>query len=134
MLEEGTMSRKQFENGDIRRGPLGWFPRLGMGLVAFAASTGYGGYTPPTGTCPPGFSGGGSFSDEKCCGVARLDNECCYPTGGSKADYICKPGYNKTMWFCLTGGIVYGCGECAKGNNCDAGPWDCSIVFEAQKC
>lgn len=135
MRKEGTMSRKQFKNGVSRRGPLGWFPRLGMQLLAFAADAGSaGGYAPQTATCPPGYTGGGRIPNQFCCGVARLDNECCYPTGGQKFDYICPPGFKKTMWFCLTGGIVYGCGECSQGNNCYSGPWECSIIFEAKRC
>ena len=135
MLKEGTMSRKQFRNGGFRLGPLGWFPRLGMGLLAFAADSRAGrGYGSDTGTCPPGYTGGGRIPSQICCFVARLDNECCYPTGGSKADYICKPGYQKTIWFCTSGTSVYGCGECSQGNSCGAGPWECSIIFEAQRC
>lgn len=128
------MSRKRFENGERRSGPLAWFPRLAMNLVAFAADTASGGGYATQAACPPGYTGGGQIPSQICCAVARLDNECCYPTGGNKADYICKPGYQKTMWFCTSGSTVYGCGECSRGNSCGAGPWECSIIFEADQC
>ena len=129
------MSRKQFRNGNFRLGPLGWFPRLGMGLLAFAADTrSGGGYGMEAASCPPGYTGGGSFSNQFCCGVARRDKECCYPTGGNKYDYICPDGFNKTMWFCNSGSSVYGCGECSGGTSCYYGPFECSIVFEARRC
>lgn len=96
----------------LRRGPLGWFPRLGLNLLAFAASYGSGGgSTTTTASCPFGYQGGGSVGNMKCCGLAQPNNECCYPSGGSKSQYICPTGYNKTSWFCVAGTQSVGCGE-----------------------
>lgn len=131
------MSRKHWQEGESGgaidapsgRGPLAWFPRLGMKLLAFAADAGYGGGTEAA-QCPTGFTGGGSVGDMKCCGLAVPNNECCYPTGGKKFDYICPAGYNKTFWFCTMGTSTYGCGECSKGVTCYSGPWVCSIWWQ----
>jgi hypothetical protein len=129
--------RKQFQEDDSRRafsersrGPLGWFPRLGMSLLAFAADAG--GAPSADASCPTGYTGGGAVGDQFCCGLARPDNECCYPTGGGKQDFICPSGSNKTMWFCPQGGNIYGCGECSGGKNCFSYPWSCSIAFQVQ--
>lgn len=128
------MKRKQVNAGDFRRGPLAWFPPLGMSLVAFAADAAYGGGFATEAGCPPGYTGGGRIPSQICCGVARMDKECCYPTGGKKQDYICPNGFNKTVWFCTSGSVVYGCGECSGGTSCYYGPFDCSIIFEARRC
>jgi len=128
------MSREQFQNGTSRRGPLGWFSRLGMGLVTFAADAASGGGFGAEAACPPGYTGGGRIPSQICCGVARMDRECCYPTGGKKQDWTCPNGFKKTIWFCTSGRSVYGCGECSQGSDCYTGRFDCSIIFEAGRC
>ena len=116
------------------RAPFGWFPRLGMNLLSFFADASSGGYGAAAGPCGAGWSGGGTIGDMKCCGLARPDNECCYPQNGSKALFKCKAGFQKTWWFCLVGRQAYGCGECSTGNTCYMGPWECSILWEVVPC
>jgi len=121
-------------NSGPRRPLFGWFPRLGLNLLAFAADAGAGGYRAENTACGPGWSGGGTISDQKCCGLARRDKECCYPDNRSKALYRCAPGFQKTWWFCMVGREAYGCGECSSGNTCYIGPWDCSIMWKVEPC
>lgn len=116
---------------DTRRSPFAWIPRLGMNVLLFFADSGissYGG-----GPCGPGYTGGGPVGDEKCCGLAT-NKECCHPDSGDKALFKCPSGYNKTWWFCTEGTQAYGCGECAQGDNCFAGPWECSIIWQVVPC
>lgn len=130
--------RKPFEEDDSRRalsgrsrGPLAWFPRLGMTLLAFASDVRTG--SSSGASCPTGYTGGGSVGNQFCCGLAKPENECCYPTNGGKYDFICPSGSNKTMWFCqVVDGTFYGCGECSGGKNCFSYPWSCSIAFKVE--
>jgi LysM domain len=66
--------------------------------------------------------------DDKCCFLARPDNECPY-TGANKSNYTCPSGYVKHHWTCTEGTREIGCGECAKSPSasCWAGPFECSI-------
>src|SRR4051812_3687311 len=49
--------------------------------------------------------------DDKCCNLARKDNECSF--SGAKSNYTCPPGYIKHCWVCTEGTTQIGCGECA---------------------
>lgn len=129
-----TWRHTEDRESEPRRRPFGWFPRLGMNLLAFFADGSGGGYPAATASCPPGYTGGGNVGDMQCCGLAVPNNECCYPTGGSKALYQCPAGYQKTWWFCMVGSKAYGCGECSTGNTCYYGPWQCSIWWEVVPC
>ena len=126
------MDRNEMED---HRPRLGWFPRLGMNLLAFFADSGGGGYGgEPTGDCPKGYSGGGPIGDDRCCGLAT-DKECCYPDGKSKAQYICPQGWYKTWWFCVEGTQAYGCGECSsEPGSCFDGDYECSIYWKVEPC
>jgi len=70
--------------------------------------------------------GGGTIPDDKCCYLARKDNECNWV--GSKSNYTCPDGYYKTMWTCCEGTQLVSCGECSENEtSCWNGPWECSI-------
>ena len=72
--------------------------------------------------------GGGTISDDKCCSLARKDNECNWV--GSKANFTCPEGYHKTLWYCCEGSQQIACGECgANADSCWYGPWECSIFW-----
>ena len=73
--------------------------------------------------------GGGRISDDKCCGLARLDSECRWT--GSKSDYTCPPNHTRQWWYCCEGSQLVGCGECTPQANCWSGPWACSIWWYA---
>lgn len=79
--------------------------------------------------------GGGTIPDDKCCGLARLDNECIYYFG-DKSNYVCPEGYHRQWWFCCEGTRTLGCGECTPSEeSCYIGPWECSIWWEtSQSC
>jgi hypothetical protein len=79
--------------------------------------------------------GGGPIPDDKCCGLARLDNECIYYFG-DKSSFVCPEGHHRQWWFCCEGTRQLGCGECTPSEeSCFAGPWECSIWWEtAQPC
>ena len=70
--------------------------------------------------------GGGTIEDDKCCYLARKDNECNWVF--SKSNYTCPEGYHKTMWVCCEGTQQIACGECSESEtSCWYGPWECSI-------
>ncbi len=59
-----------------------------------------------------------------CCALATST-----PCGGhwnNDGNFSCPSGYTKHYWPCCCGYFIYHCWECAKGSNCDAGPWACS--------
>lgn len=66
--------------------------------------------------------------DDKCCLLARKDNECAY-SGGDKSNYICPSGHVKAHWVCTEGTRQIGCGECVESpsTSCWVGDWACSI-------
>jgi hypothetical protein len=75
-------------------------------------------------------SGGGAIPDDRCCGLARLDNECIYSLG-DKSTFTCPEGYYKHWWYCLEGTRTFACGECNEGrNDCFEPDWACSIFWE----
>ena len=70
--------------------------------------------------------GGGTIPDDKCCYLARTDNECRWI--GSKASYTCPSGYYRHWWYCCEGSQQIACGECTRNeSSCWGGPWECSI-------
>jgi hypothetical protein len=86
----------------------------------------------------------GSMSDDKCCSLEYLDQEC--PYEGDKRNFRCPPGYYKSAWTCTEGTRTVYCGECTpdgvskekqkeaevkKENygDCWSGPWACSIWY-----
>ena len=69
--------------------------------------------------------GGGTISDDRCCSLARRDNECHW--FGSKSNYTCPEGYTRQWWYCCEGTQQIGCGECTPQATCWQGPWECSI-------
>jgi hypothetical protein len=110
--------------------PFGWLARLGLGLVSFFASpsdaearrvTAH----PGIGLPPKPAPCNEPITPVRCCHLACAHKECSYT--GSKGNFHCPTGYIKTYWTCSEGSHLIGCGECASGNNCGAGPWYCSI-------
>jgi hypothetical protein len=74
--------------------------------------------------------GGGTIPDDRCCVLARKDNECVYYFG-DKSNYVCKEGYYRQWWYCLEGTQRFGCGECTQNaETCWQGDWECSIFWE----
>lgn len=69
--------------------------------------------------------GGGTIPDDKCCYLARKDNECHW--FGTKSNYSCPEGYTRQWWYCCEGTQQIGCGECTPQATCWSGPWECSI-------
>ena len=70
--------------------------------------------------------GGGTIPDDKCCLLARKDNECNWV--GNKSKFTCPPGWYKQWWVCCEGTQQIACGECTKSqSSCWGGPWECSI-------
>lgn len=70
--------------------------------------------------------GGGTIEDDKCCVLARLDNECDWVL--SKSNYSCPEGYHKHHWVCCEGTQQIACGECTTDtDSCWGGSWECSI-------
>jgi hypothetical protein len=78
--------------------------------------------------------GGGTIPDDKCCSLARLDNECSWVI--SKANFTCPEGYFRQWWYCCEGTQMVACGECTKSEtSCWGGPWECSIWwYTGQSC
>jgi hypothetical protein len=78
--------------------------------------------------------GGGTIEDDKCCGLARRDNECNY--FGDKSNFSCPEGFNRQWWHCCEGTTIIGCGECTRyATSCWNGPYTCSIWWwTTQKC
>ena len=73
-----------------------------------------------------GGGGGGTIPDDKCCGLARLDNECHWV--GSKSEYTCPSGYYRHWWYCCEGTQQLACAECTGNQStCWSGPFQCSI-------
>ena len=73
--------------------------------------------------------GGGTIADDKCCHLARKDNECHWI--GTKSGYSCPQGYYKHWWYCCEGTKQLGCGECTSNpNSCWSGSFQCSIFWE----
>jgi hypothetical protein len=70
--------------------------------------------------------GGGPIEDDKCCFLARRDNECHWV--GDKASFKCPPGYHRQWWHCCEGTRLIGCGECTTSTStCWSGSFECSI-------
>jgi hypothetical protein len=69
---------------------------------------------------------------------------CCnlrYPTGpwceysGSRSNFTCPPGFQRSWWFCCEGTRQVACAECSTGASCWSGPWNCSMWwFTGQSC
>lgn len=78
--------------------------------------------------------GGGPIPDDKCCYLARTDNECNWV--GSKSNFTCPEGYYRQWWYCCEGTQQIACGECTTSeSNCWTGPWECSIWwYTGQSC
>jgi hypothetical protein len=75
--------------------------------------------------------GGGTIPDDRCCGLARLDNECIYYFG-DKSNFTCPEGYYRQWWYCLEGTRRFACGECTTyALSCYGGNYACSIFWEA---
>jgi hypothetical protein len=121
---------------------LGWLSTIGTGLLsAFEqGESGGGGYYEeepteyrrrpyPTDDTPP-------FNPSKepipeCCSLWYNINQdpskmCHYPNDNVPA-YTCPPGFQQEYWTCVEGTRVAACAECAAGDNCWSGPWQCSI-------
>jgi len=110
------------------RSPFGWLPRLGMNLLSFFADTGIGGGSAYASDTGPGVPCIGPITQVKCCFLACPSTEFEYE--GNKSNYSCPDGFQKQYWFCCEGTTQIGCGECASGNDCGAGPWNCSIWWD----
>jgi hypothetical protein len=80
------------------------------------------------------FGGGGRIEDDKCCSLARLDNECKYY--GDKSRFSCPDGYYRQWWHCCEGTRLIGCGECTTSTEaCWRGSFACSIWWwTTQRC
>jgi hypothetical protein len=121
---------------------LGWLSNIGTGLLsAFeqGGSGGGGGYGEepteyrrrpyPTDEPPP-------FNPSKepipeCCSLwynINVDPSkmCHYPDNNVPA-YTCPSGFQQEYWTCVEGTRVAACAECAAGDSCWQGPWQCSI-------
>ena len=123
-----------------RSSPLGWLSRMGINLLSFFSDVNDSAYTGSSGggeantyVADEPSGGGGVIVDDKCCFLARPDNECRYQ--GDKSNYTCPDGFQKTWWFCCEGTQQIGCGECSSGPTCWQGPWECSIFwYTGQTC
>lgn len=78
--------------------------------------------------------GGGTIPDDKCCHLARTDNECSWVL--TKSNFTCPEGHYRQWWYCCEGTQQIACGECTLDpNSCWAGPWECSIWwYTGQSC
>lgn len=81
-----------------------------------------------------GSPGGKTIPDDKCCGLARPDNECAWQV--FKSNYTCPEGYHRHWWYCCEGTQQIACGECTQNaDTCWVGPFDCSIWwYTGQSC
>lgn len=116
-----------------KRPLLGWLSHIGTGLLSAlepSAAGGGGGYcAQPAPTEPP-------FNPSKvpipeCCSLWYNINEdpskmCHYPDNNVPA-YTCPDGFQPEYWTCVEGTRIAACAECAAGDSCWAGPWQCSI-------
>lgn len=131
---------------------LGWLSNIGTGLLSLVeqgeSGGGGGTYEPeptdypkpdpeptdytkpdPEPTDPP-------FNPSKvpipdCCSLFYNINVdpskmCHYPDDDVPA-YTCPSGYQQEYWTCVEGTRVAACAECAAGDSCWQGPWECSI-------
>jgi len=82
----------------------------------------------------PRSGGGGTIPDDKCCVLARLDNECSWV--GSKSNFTCPQGYYRQWWYCCEGTQQIACAECTTSQNtCWSGSFACSIWwYTGQSC
>lgn len=103
-----------------RRGALGLLSRAGMVLVGAVAGL--------TAAAAPARA---DCLGSPCCSLASC-TQCRY--SGRKCNYTCPSGYSKRVWYCHAAARIIGCGECAKGSNCDLGPWACSIWWDDAVC
>lgn len=113
------------------RSPSAWLPWLGMNLLSYFADAGSGGgYGGHAGgyKSEPGKPCNEPIGPVKCCFLACPNTECHYE--GDKSKYTCPEGFQRQWWFCCEGTQQIGCGECATGDSCGAGPWACSIWWE----
>ena len=124
--------RRNYAEGDgayrserAGRSPFGWFPWLGMNLLSFFADAGSGSGSGYKNEPAPGTPCNQPITPVKCCFLACPNTECQYE--GNKSNYSCPGGFQKQYWFCCEGTTQIGCGECATGSSCGAGPWACSI-------
>lgn len=78
--------------------------------------------------------GGGTIPDDRCCGLARPDNECHWT--GTKSNFTCPSGYHRWWWYCCDGTQQIACGECTQStSSCWGGPWQCSVFwYTGQTC
>jgi hypothetical protein len=78
--------------------------------------------------------GGGTIPDDKCCVLARPDNECYWI--GSKSNFSCPSGYYRQWWYCCEGSQQIACAECTTNpNTCWSGTFACSIWwYTGQTC
>src|SRR3712207_6464553 len=77
--------------------------------------------------------GGGPIADDKCCYLARRDNECRY-FFGDKANFRCPDGYHRQWWHCCEGTRLLGCGECTTSTaTCWSGSFACSIWWQTDQ-
>jgi hypothetical protein len=76
--------------------------------------------------------GGGPIEDDRCCSLARLDNECRYV--GGKSNFTCPEGYHRQWWHCCEGTRLLGCGECTTSTStCWSGSFECSIWWQTDQ-
>lgn len=103
-----------------RRSFLGWAGRVG--IVAVGSAAGLAGLSES--------ASAGCFQYSPCCCLGS-SRKC---AGGCK--FTCPGGYRRTAWYCATssGSRVFGCGECASGSNCHAGPFYCSVYWDDAYC
>ena len=82
----------------------------------------------------PSSGGGGTIPDDKCCFLARKDNECKWV--GSKSSFTCPQGFYRQWWYCCEGTHQLACAECTTSqSNCWSGSFDCSIWWDTgQSC
>ena len=62
----------------------------------------------------------------RCCSLYYPNGPYCAYTG-SRSNFTCPPGFQRTWWFCCEGTRQVACAECASGSSCWQGPWNCSI-------
>jgi hypothetical protein len=107
--------------------PLRWLSRWGMNLVMYFADAGGGGLAQEClNPCNQ------PITQVRCCHLACPHTEC--PYDGDKWNFKCPEPYQRTMWTCLDGSTMVGCGECACGSSCGSRPWYCSIAFDLGSC
>ena len=102
-------------SANSRRGVLKRFSSLSVGVFAALAARG---------------ASSSKRANYACCDLAFPHGPFCRTCG--TACWTCPSGYHTTVWYCCSGGRLWGCGECQQGggSNCDRGSrYACSFPF-----